>query len=445
MVLIMLFVTTLLILMISLYIFKGDLVHPGVIVPLVFTASIVSAMYNITLWQLEISLVTYFVVVGSVLLFVLISYQFSTPNMDIDNSLSTTHIPFSEWKAINIPKVKTFIVLLFFILTGVLYVREVVEIGTRMGGSGSLTNIMYYYRQSTSYDLEGVEEGIPGIIGHMYDMTVAISYVYVYVIVNNIFVKGRKFSKSLLLPVIICCIITFLSAARIQLLYFAMSGIVFYFLLSYKKTNRDSINITKILKISFFLFIILAFFVYLRNFIGRGLSDLSSNDPIYYFTVYAGGPIALLDAFIENPPASSDIFGREMFFRLNRFIGTTFDIPELIYIQHREFRRTVTDYSLGNVYTAFRSYIYDFGYFGLIFFTSVTSAFYSSFYAYLKRKSYTPKVDISMLIYGYLVPGVFLMSISERLFSIYFSVNSIKMILFIVIANYFITRMRIVR
>ena len=78
-----------------------------------------------------------------------------------------------------------------------------------------------------------------------------------------------------------------------------------------------------------------------------------------------GGPIPLLDDFLKSPPPPSEVLVKSFSFRLNRFIGGVFDRKDLIYISHKEFRYASTGYSLGNVYTAFRSYIYDFWIFGV--------------------------------------------------------------------------------
>lgn len=80
---------------------------------------------------------------------------------------------------------------------------------------------------------------------------------------------------------------------------------------------------------------------------------------------------------------------------------------------------------------------------GLILFSVLTSWFYSVFYSFVKLRPSSQKVDVPLIIYGYMVSGVFLMSISERLFSIFFSVNSLKMVLFIYLASAFLTRLKL--
>lgn len=438
MTLILLFITILFIFFISIFLFKGDIIHPGMIISEVFLFSILCALYNLKLWKIELGWETYLVIVSGIVIFIVTAY------------VTTSNFQLFQWdysrseikQVIKVPKLQQILSILFSLFTGLYYVKEVLRISRSVGGGKDWSSIMYYYRQATSYGVLGDGEGMSGIAGHLYDFTVALSYVYLFIIVNNILIEGIKVKKTLFIPLIICCVTTFMSAARIQVLYFAMAAIVYYFILTYKKYGRNMINIKQLMKIAFFLILIFICFVSLRSVIGRGLSEKSANDPLYYFTVYAGGPIPLLDDFLKAPPPTSDIFGKELFFRINRFIGGTFHIPELVYISHKEFRYAQTGYSLGNVYTAFRSYIYDFGISGLILFSVLTSWFYSVFYSFLKLRPSSQKVDVPLIIYGYMVSGVFLMSISERLFSIFFSVNSFKMIIFIYLASIFLTRLK---
>lgn len=441
MVIIILFITVLLLLILSLVLYKGDFIHPGVIISEVFIISILCALYNIKTWNIQLSWDTYFVIAGGIFLFLIVSYFISIITRQLFQLHPSNEV---EMQIISVPKFQHFGAIIYSLLTGVYYIREVIRISYSVGGGGTWSRTMYYYRQATSYGID-VEEGMSGIAGHMYDFMVAISYIYLFIVVNNLLVQGKKFQKSLLLPIVICCITTFLSAARIQLLYFMMAALVYYFILIYKNKLTDKINFKQLIKISLFVFVIFAGFVSLRSVIGRGLSEKSASDPLYYFTVYAGGPIPLLDEFLKNPPDPSDIFGKELFFRINRFLGGLLNNPELLYISHKEFRYASTGFSLGNVYTAFRSYIYDFGYTGLVIFTMLTSIFYSAFYTFVRFKNYTVKVYTPLIVYGYVISGVFLMSISERLFSIYFSMNTLKMIIFIYIANILLTRIKITK
>jgi len=439
MTLILLFITILFIFFISIWLFKGDFIHPGMIITEVFLFSTLCALYNIKLWEINLGLSTYVVIVVGILLFVITAY-ITTSSLQV---FKWDQLETKQNQIIEIPRIQYLLSVLFSLFSGFYYVKEVLRISRSVGSGKDWSTIMYHYRQATSYGVLGDGEGMAGIAGHMYDFTVALSYVYLFVIINNMLIQGIKVKKTLFIPLIICCITTFLSAARIQVLYFAMAALVFYFVLTYQKYGKNVISAKQLIRIALFLIVIFMVFVSLRSVIGRGLSEKSASDPLYYFTVYAGGPIPLLDSFLKEPPVSSEIFGKELFFRINRFIGGTFNIPELVYISHKEFRYAQTGLSLGNVYTAFRSYIYDFGMSGLVLFSVLTSWFYSFFYSLVKLRPSSEQVNLPLIIYGYMVSGVFLMSISERLFSIFFSVNSIKMLIFIYISTLFLTKIKI--
>lgn len=297
MTLILLFITILFIFFISIFLFKGDIIHPGMIISEVFLFSILCALYNLNLWKIELGWETYLVIVFGIVIFIVTAY------------VTTSNLQLFQWdysrseikQVIKVPKLQQILSILFSLVSGLYYVKEVLRISRSVGGGKDWSSIMYYYRQATSYGVLGDGEGMSGIAGHLYDFTVALSYVYLFIIVNNILIEGIKVKKTLFIPVIICCLTTFMSAARIQVLYFAMAAIVYYFVLTYKKYGRNMINMKQLMKIAFFLIAIFVCFVSLRSVIGRGLSEKSANDPLYYFTVYAGGPIPLLDAFLKAP------------------------------------------------------------------------------------------------------------------------------------------------
>lgn len=81
--------------------------------------------------------------------------------------------------------------------------------------------------------------------------------------------------------------------------------------------------------------------------------------------IYLAGPIPLLEHFLQTPlSGGGDIFGQETFYGINSQLTKLglLDIP--LYSPHLEFRPGV--YLGGNYYTAYRSYLYDFGYAGLV-------------------------------------------------------------------------------
>lgn len=134
---------------------------------------------------------------------------------------------------------------------------------------------------------------------------------------------------------------------------------------------------------------------------------------MYYICCYIGGSIHLLDDFIKKPIDGSQIWGKETFYSIIRFIGQRFNIKDWIYISHLEFRYS-NGLNVGNIYTAFRKYIYDFGYFGVIWCTALVSFIYNQIYYTIKySKKRSVLYDISIIFFGYIAYGYFYMSIQD--------------------------------
>lgn len=189
---------------------------------------------------------------------------------------------------------------------------------------------------------------------------------------------------------------------------------VMYHLLYHKQNGWNKhYNIKALVKIVVIATVLLIIFVELRDIVGRNYSE-TAKSPLYYICCYIGGSIHLLDDFIKKPIDGSQIWGKETFYSIIRFIGQRFNIKDWIYISHLEFRYS-NGLNVGNIYTAFRKYIYDFGYFGVIWCTALVSFIYNQIYYTIKySKKRSVLYDISIIFFGYIAYGYFYMSIQEQ-------------------------------
>ncbi|MFR5126091.1 O-antigen polymerase [Blautia massiliensis (ex Durand et al. 2017)] len=162
-----------------------------------------------------------------------------------------------------------------------------------------------------------------------------------------------------------------------------IATMVMYHLLYHKQNGWNKhYNIKALVKIVVIATVLLIIFVELRDIVGRNYSE-TAKSPLYYICCYIGGSIHLLDDFIKKPIDGSQIWGKETFYSIIRFIGQRFNIKDWIYISHLEFRYS-NGLNVGNIYTAFRKYIYDFGYFGVIWCTALVSFIYNQIYYTIK-------------------------------------------------------------
>lgn len=96
-------------------------------------------------------------------------------------------------------------------------------------------------------------------------------------------------------------------------------------------------------------------------------------------------------------------------------MGKTFGISEWNYISHLEFRVS-NGVHIGNVYGAFRYYLYDFGWLGLILLSVFAGIFYSYMYKRLKWSKNIKREDgfsWKVLAYMYFGPSLFMISIAD--------------------------------
>lgn len=297
---------------------------------------------------------------------------------------------------------------------------------------------MKTYRDISSYGILNEDELMPRIITWGYLFITSTGFVWIYILINNILVS-KKVNLLLYVECALCFLLSLLSAGRIQLIQYVVAMVSIYYILFNRKSGwKVNIGFKIIMKIIIGICLILSLFSGLRSFVGR----TSKQDPISYVTTYVGGSINLLDMFLQDKPTKSDIWGKETFYEVNKFIGRKLDKPNLIYVGHKEFRYA-NGVSIGNVYTAFRNYIYDFGYIGFVFLTMISSLVFSVIYNILKRKKINQGIDTLLLMYSYLVYSVFLIFYADYFFEMSLSIATLKVFIFFKITNYILLKRKV--
>lgn len=415
---------------------KTDIVNPGFVVPFVFFVSTCCAIYNQSYWEFEIGEETFAILVSGVVLYVvvsLIAYKLGLlitirtnrePRYEIYNTL--------EPIVVGIPKV----ILLtgFQFVSTVLYYREVMRVVSSNGGSTiSLALTLSSYKLLTHF--QNIDDEVTGLVSQMYQLTSIIGLVFTYIVIYN-FVAQKKVRKINLVPIVVYIISIVLSGNRLSIIRLALVVLVLYFILWHRKNGwHRKIKMLTLLKTMLLLVAVLALFVGLRTVIGKSDSD---KDPLYYLTSYAGGSIPLFDLFVKDPISKSVIFGKETLYYINQFIGSKFGIDSLDYSFAAEFRR-IRGITLGNVYTAFRAYYYDFGYAGMLLCTALHSFFFSTLYALIRKRSSRKEhlgIDIPLCLFLRVSYSYFLFSINN--YTDWLSPNFIKLIVFYCVIVWFV-------
>ena len=399
----------------QMYVFKNDILQPSIIVNFMFVIGVIFAIYSVDLWKIELSLDTVFVILSGVITFFIASFI-------IQKLLGQKEKIEYELRPITIKFWKIMLIIIINIIVLIMHYNWLVEIVNKHGGASDYSSMISLYRALITNSIESTSN-MPFILRQLMRVTTATAYINLYIFINNIIVNKKNFKKYILylIPVALYLVDSMLFAARGYMINIVLAGVVFWYILFSRKRGKFSLNKYMFKRGVLILIIMMVLFVGLRQVVGRSMSYKAQSDPIYYISVYVGAPIRLLDDFIKNPMQTNDrLWGQETFNAFYNYIYSKSDNNAKFNSGDLEFRYA-NGYNIGNVYTAFRTYLSDFGYLGMIICTAMVSMFYTIFYFKLKNSRKTKKFDFSLLVYGYLSNGLFFFSIAERPFSSFFT------------------------
>lgn len=423
----------LVILLFSLYIFHYDILSPSVIVCSAYVLSILSAIINIDSWGVSLNYNTFYVIVGGMLLFMSVNLIIEYYHKHNDHPFVST-----IFKIISIQKYKTIIVCALQIIVAFVYAKEVRKISSQYGSFNDFSSMMNIFRNTVSY---GNQASIPTIVNQFVKVSFVSALIYEYVIINNL-VAGLKTNKMKIyfFPIIIYVFQSILTGARSNLLILAGAAAIYFNVQWHRKYGWYAmINFKTILKVIAGIILLFCGFYISKSLVGR----FDNSDIITYMTTYTGGSIQLLDMYLENPINNSGIWGKETFYGLIDLIQKLGLTKTSEYIKHLEFRKS-NGVIIGNVYTAYRLYINDFGIIGMIILQTIFAFIYCYIYKKIKNKIINKQVDYLLLVYGLLAYALFIHSINDNFFSSVFSLNYMTLFILLKIISYLLIEKKII-
>ena len=412
-----------------------DILRPSIGICSVFLVSVLSALTNINIWEFSISAICVLVIFGAVVTYGIVDYFMISSMKNNQNYKIIDRKCVAE---IDVGRLKFWGLVVIMLISCVLYYRDIIYISSKYGVSSSWFEMIKFYRNGSMLGL--IEEGISSMATNVYILSTAIAYIFMYIFIHNLIVKKRDKRNFLnIIPVIIFLVNTIFTGGRMPFLRLIIGAIFIYIFLKSKIDTANRFNVKNFFKIIIFITIILWGFASMSELVGRNYDG----NGLYYITSYAGGSIPLLDLFLKDP-VYHDIWGYETFPSILKFIGRQVGNEQLSQILVNKEFRMLSGYNLGNVYTALRAYISDFGYFGMIILTAIHSIIYSGLYNRLYRKNINwGKIDFSLLFYMYIVHAIYLFSIDDRFYMDLLSITTIKMLILLWILNFVINGVKI--
>lgn len=294
---------------------------------------------------------------------------------------------------------------------------------------GSLdSNALASFRSLTLYSNDYVSP-IPGWVKFMEDISQLISFVSIYIFMNNYFSDHKNIKENINLLILSFASVPLylLNSSRFGIIILFIYALLLYLFFGFRK----GISKSRLVIVPLILFIILFLcFSLVGLLIGRDSGKTSG--PIYYF----GGSIILLDAYLKNPTILSVFDGVQTFHTLFKslyklhLVDGYRDLVNPFY--------TINGVEVGNVYTCLSNYFGDFGFYGVSIFSAIIGAIYGWFYKIVNRCRLNG-VNMKILIYCYCLYMVALSSYEEQVINTVFSLGFYKNILILFLISKFYT------
>lgn len=150
-------------------------------------------------------------------------------------------------------------------------------------------------------------------------------------------------------------------------------------------------------------------------------------------SAYCGAEIPNLDYWMRTSRnRANDIWGSMTFIRTINYLGPKLGIDEWTYPLDLPFVYSNWHW-LGNVYTTFYAFLYDFGWTGLVVLTLIMGAVSEAVFCTSGRA--TKFRDLWMMVYSYLAPQLLLSFFSNKFYENFLAVGFLRVLLVIVVVR----------
>lgn len=424
--------------LINLSKYKFEVLHPCVLLSLMFTFCTVIGAVRYFDWQLNSYSGTAVALIVTGVVCFSIGGAFAPV---IVEKLPARNMPIRH-NRIDVSWAYIAIAVLIGIIANYLLFRYIIELVGSLGYSkGSFSSVLYgYYKAKVKLENLG-ERGMPGLTNLLNRVVAANSAFALYIFVHNISFKVfQKRDWCFLLIVMFWPIQAILKSGRGDMLVLLAETVyLLYFFWNMYYGWNGSVNRKIILWGSRFLVFFLFVFVLLAVGTGRrnSFAELNVRD---YLTKYISVGIRNFDLYIQNP-VRSDFPGKETFPAIGRILYNYFGIGEL-YSSSLEVR-TIGQWSIGNIYTGFRRYYADFGLLGLILISVVLGYGFTLFYLKNKVSCYKDKSGFGLLLFAYLSKEIFYLPIEEHMLISELSLNGIFKVILMYLFYYLLIKKRL--
>ncbi len=422
---ILLVLTLVLLLCMSYKLVNRDLIAPSFIFTSSFLFSALWALLYTKEWNLNLHINTYFVIAGGVFEFIIVSYliqsimKFTRANRNIYTKQKVQEI-----------QMNSLVKAIFLIVSiGIVFYSYYAIVRAVHGSMSDISSALFVYRVKTMNVSDDI--ALPRIVAYGRMMLNACGYWFLYILIQN-YIAIKKIDFLSLLIVVMQVLSSFATGGRNGAINIILGGVlVFLFLLSRKNGMRKSISLKTILKLIVLAFVVLVLFQSVGSVVGR--ITTSNTSLLDYLAKYCGAEIKNLDIFLQSDKigASSQ---NQTFIYIVRWLGPKIGMQNTKYALDLPYMN-VNGFNLGNVYTTFYPYIYDYGYIGEITLVAVMAGIIQIVYELAKRTTISNKPNYSIVLYMFMFSSLMFSFFSNKFYEQQFNNQFVGYMIIWIIMN----------
>lgn len=404
---------------------SGDILSPAVLFSSSFVFSAIWMVPFIGQWQLNLSEETFWCVSTGVFVFDFVCILVSLSRWRLASKNRFTkelkYIDIASWKKITFFCISVFTVFYSFYI----------KLQFAGGSFATVFVTMASYRANILFN-GGEAAVLPNWLNLLNSSVTAAGYWFSYVVVNNYILK-KRIDKLALAIFSVSFVNTILSTSRGGTLTYIIAFLVYFMVLSRIKTgSQKAVKFKTVLIAGIILFMFVASFQAVGNLISRGSTETTAD----YLVRYCGAEIPNLDAWLKSKSiANNTIWGSQTFFYIIQWFGGKIGLSNFNYELDLPFR-IVAGKNLGNVYTTFYPFIYDFGYLGLVLLTAIMAMISQGIYKKIRNTGLDFKPSRYILMYGFIAPTLLLSFFSNKFYESLFNSAFLFTFLFWIVFEY---------
>lgn len=395
---------------VDLWLFRS-LVHPAVIFTAPLAVSVACGLMNYSAWEYDLHLTTAGLLVVSAAIFTGIGFLLGRP-------VSGRYLPgFSDRgndarsvRCVHVPAAVAVLGLVFTALVYAALYARISELVRQSGVEANGVGVLNSYDQLSKFG--NVDVSVRGMVGHLFTVGTALSYVWLYLFVRNAYARYRRSLVLIGVNALFAAGLPLLSGGRAGLIRWAVAAFCLAMLMHPR--GDGGLPRKSLLRVVLIIAACLAAAIVLfRPFLALLGRTSGNQDTFAYISMYLGAPVKNLDMYLSgtlpNPiTVGSRRWGDQSFALLYQSLAHWLGGESAIDWNSWQPFQMINGNSLGNVYTVFGPMVFDWGVAGSLVGIAIIALLTTALYRLARRSLQigTSVISIAAMTYAYAAYGL---------------------------------------